>query len=556
MNPAKRIKRVSSSFEQLPNELLVDILGYLTSVDAVYAFCQLNHRFQCLLFNYVKDFDFQSVKKSKFDYVTRHHDIHSWRSLRLSNDELTPCQIQYFCQRYSQLQYLSQLQILSLVNIDLKLNREMFSQLASFDQLVSLTIGTVCGRNMPLFRLPSLRRLTVIGCNDMSWLSNFDRLEKLKYTMKRVCSHETKSMELTTLTELYLEYTESDNESAIRESLGHLSQLTKLSLYKQGTYGLLPDGGIWEHLIKSSLPLLDTFQFCFSFQSYAYSSNVFDNIIASFSTTFYLIEKHWFVRCDFDNRYGCKGTLYSLPFAFTKMPINCTSFERSLSTLIGDDADEREYNSYRKVKTLLFNEKCEIPTQGYESSNITQLVLQTAPPTSWYHLFTNVRDVTFHRNLYMSSQDFENLLQIATKLQSLKLSIYTLVILTNKFTNVLLCNLLSERIRSLTITRYFSSDMVPGIASVRHLVHVVRIFNRSCRHLSIGIVAQPSTVAPILRRMRKLHSLHIHYFPWDSASNKTAEYLLTKPPTTVHDCDFVHATTDDDFYIWFDNADY
>ena len=171
MNPTKRIKRVPLSLEQLPNELLVDIFGYLTSVDAVYAFCQLNHRFQSLLLNYVKDFDFQSVNKSQFDYVTRHHDIHSWRSLRLSNDELTPGQIQYFCQRYSQLKYLSQLQTLSLLNTDLKLSKEMFSQLTSFDQLVSLTIGTVCGRDMPLLRLPSLRRLTVIGCNDMSWLS-------------------------------------------------------------------------------------------------------------------------------------------------------------------------------------------------------------------------------------------------------------------------------------------------------------------------------------------------------------------------------------------------
>ena len=157
-------------------------------------------------------------------------------------------------------------------------------------------------------------------------------------------------MELTTLTELYLEYTANDNESTIRESLGHLSQLTKLSLYKQDTYGLLPDGEIWEHLIKSSLPLLDTFQFCFSFQSYTNSSNVFDDIIASFSTTFYLIEKRWFVRCDFDNRHGCQGTLYSLPFAFTKMPINCASFESSRSTYITSKTQSRtKGNSWSSI---------------------------------------------------------------------------------------------------------------------------------------------------------------------------------------------------------------
>jgi hypothetical protein len=93
MSKQKRIKRDNTLFEQLPNELFIEIFRYLNGVDIVYAFLQLNNRFQCLLNTYVTTFDFKYVSKAKFDFVTRQHDIHQWRSLRLSDDDETPGQI-------------------------------------------------------------------------------------------------------------------------------------------------------------------------------------------------------------------------------------------------------------------------------------------------------------------------------------------------------------------------------------------------------------------------------------------------------------------------------
>jgi hypothetical protein len=170
MSEPKRFKRHYASFEQLPNELLIEIFTYLYGVDTVYAFSKLNTRFQSVLIQYVNIFDFKSISKGKFDYVIQHHDIHQWRSLRLSDDDETPGQIRLFCQLYPLHQYISQLQSLCAVKMTSKYAQEFVSQLISFDHLVSLEIGNICGENIQAFELPSLKRLVVTGCKHTGWM--------------------------------------------------------------------------------------------------------------------------------------------------------------------------------------------------------------------------------------------------------------------------------------------------------------------------------------------------------------------------------------------------
>ncbi len=209
MSEPKRFKRHYASFEQLPNELLIEIFTYLNGVDTVYAFSKLNTRFQSLLIQYVNIFDFKSISKAKFDYVIQHHDIHQWRSLRLSDDNETPGQIRLFCQRYPLIQYISQLRSLCALNMTPEYAQEFLSQfkispghlaslhienifkeniqlfddpisldirsirganIQSFDYLVSLEIGNICGENIQAFELPSLKRLVVTGCKHTGWM--------------------------------------------------------------------------------------------------------------------------------------------------------------------------------------------------------------------------------------------------------------------------------------------------------------------------------------------------------------------------------------------------
>jgi hypothetical protein len=170
MSESKRFKRESTILEYLPNELFVEIFGYLNGVDTIYAFSKLNIRFQCLLNDYVKSFNFKSVSKAKFDYVTQVHNIHQWRSLCLSDDDNTPGQIKLFCRLFPPAQYIHQLKSLTALNMTLTYAQEFLLQIGSFNNLISLSIGTVCGFDIRAIELPSLKRLVLTSCKHTNWL--------------------------------------------------------------------------------------------------------------------------------------------------------------------------------------------------------------------------------------------------------------------------------------------------------------------------------------------------------------------------------------------------
>jgi len=170
MTSPKRFKRNVTLIESLPNELFLEIFGYLTNVDNVCTFSRLNKRFQCLILHYCYTFDFQSVSKAKFDYVIQQHDIHRWRSLRLSDDDNTPGQVTHFCRLFSFAVYISQLEVLSIINMKSNTALIFLPQLTSFTHLVSLSIGSVCGNSIPLLQLPSLKYLVINSCMHSKWM--------------------------------------------------------------------------------------------------------------------------------------------------------------------------------------------------------------------------------------------------------------------------------------------------------------------------------------------------------------------------------------------------
>lgn len=170
MSTAKRFKGESTSVECLPNELFVEIFGYLNGVDAVYAFSQLNIRLQNLLNSYVVDFDFQSISKTKFTCILQVHTLEQCRSLRLSDDDKTPGQIELFCQLLSFPHRLSQLEYLSVLNMSHVDAQEFLPIIPLLKNLTSLSIDTLCGSQIQPFVLPTLKNLTFAGCQDTLWL--------------------------------------------------------------------------------------------------------------------------------------------------------------------------------------------------------------------------------------------------------------------------------------------------------------------------------------------------------------------------------------------------
>jgi hypothetical protein len=168
----KRRQKVNRAklFEYLPNEIFVEIFSYLNGVDIVFAFSKVNHRFQCLVFEYCQSFDFQSISKSQFNLVSQYYNTKQWKSLRISDDKHTPDFVEYFCQVYSLNNDFPRLQSLAIVDLNFKQNYMIFSQLPLLTNLVSLTIESVCGEKLSPFDLPNLKRLVLTSCADIRWI--------------------------------------------------------------------------------------------------------------------------------------------------------------------------------------------------------------------------------------------------------------------------------------------------------------------------------------------------------------------------------------------------
>lgn len=379
-------------------------------------------------------------------------------------------------------------------------------------------------------------------------------MENFQYTIKYNCNHNHQLVFPGTLKRLKIFYEESRDGDSLRNLIRQLSQLTILALYDNARYSPLPNGQIWEELIISSLPLLNRFQFYFPFESYRHNTNDLNRTIESFSTPFYLIEKHWFIRCDRNPNSLFLGAIYSLPFAFSNLSIHTCSFEASLSTLPTMDLNETKSDFYRKVKTLIFHKECKTPHLGFLNNNIEHLILMVNLPISWIYLLTKLRQITIGSYVEMTSFDFENLLRYSSNLQSLTISSDKLKKFTDKFTNQFICKQLSDKIRSLTISyQYFDLPKLDTV-SVRSLSSIARIFSTKLEHLSLALIAQPKTVCPILRRMRALRSLHVewsHLYLIES-DDPVAIWLqqLSTDPTAL---DFIHTTDKRHLFIWFGN---
>ncbi|CAF0866381.1 unnamed protein product [Adineta steineri] len=557
MTEPKRFKRESTTFEYLPNEICVEIFSYINGVDTVYAFSLLNLRFQSLINNYVDIFNFKSISKKKFDFVIqRHHNIQQWQSLCLSNNDDTPGQIKLFCQLFpstediDQFQSLTKLQSLTILNAQDKDTEKFLLQIPLFNNLVSLSIENVCGVSIQSINLPTLQRLTLTSCKHTSWIMNCSSLKSFEYTITQNCPHDHELVFPKTLTRLKIYYNEYSDGKDIRLLLRQMPNLKILALFNKSIYSPMPDGKYWEELIKSSLPLLKTFQFYFPYSRHSNSLDDLNTMIKSFSTPFYLLEKRWFVRCDRSAEYSYKEFLYSLPFAFSQLPIDTPVYKTSISTLPAIDINEINSNYYTKINTLILNEPHEEPPIFLLPSNIIYLTLNATLSKSWLYLLKELHYLDIQHGADMSSDDFAQLLEYTPNLQSLTISIKRLKKLTDKFQHQIVCQYLSERIKSLTITRsdYNHSRSSLGHVSIHALSSLTRILSSKCEHLSLAIMANPNTVRPILRRMTQLRSLRIQW-----PRNFTVSDWVQKKSTYSTALDFVHMNDKQEFFIWFGN---
>jgi hypothetical protein len=164
----KQSKRICSVLFDLPNEVFIEIFSYLNGVDAVFAFGNVNRRFQCLLLESCQYFNLKSISKMKFDFICEEYRIERCKSLRLCNNEYSRGQIGQFFRCYRLMEFCCELECLSLLKIESCC--PIFDQFPFLINLHSLTIKSICGRTMRKFSLPKLRRLVLRSCRNTQWI--------------------------------------------------------------------------------------------------------------------------------------------------------------------------------------------------------------------------------------------------------------------------------------------------------------------------------------------------------------------------------------------------
>ena len=327
-----------------------------------------------------------------------------------------------------------------------------------------------------------------------------------------------------------------------------------LEIYQKERGDLFPNGQIWEEIISSSLPLLKNFKFYFQIN---YPDNRLDQIkevVASFSTPFYISEKKWFIRCDVSARHDViardaeDGTdyihvqhviFYTIPFPFQTFTI----FKNS-KTMPSDSL--KNTLDYSNIKTLLF-ESCVAPDENFHRSHIINLIIKSPfRSLDWIHVFTRLRHLTLEDGAVLYIENFGILLNNTPYLCSLTVKKSMLKRLTDNWSDICVCNYLSRKIRSLT---FYGNEYASQCFHKNELEKILPIFSSKCQHLSIGIHSRNDAIDFILRKMSQLNSLHVHIQARNS-SPVTIEWLQQRHMGFNHsNCFITNVREDHSFWL-------
>lgn len=299
----------------------------------------------------------------------------------------------------------------------------------------------------------------------------------------------------------------SDEESIlVLQSVRHLSQLIILELYQKELGRLPMDGQVWENLIHSSFPLLKRLKFYFPFNYSYISINEIETIMSSYSSSFYISEKKWSVRCDVFANYG-QGAIYTLPFAFDQFILFNDLYEPKILTLSNHNS---QTNLYENVKTFLV-ESLPYWNIDYELSNrksILSLIRNDYfHSIERFHFLSNTRLYRQRRHVDVLSNNLFSLIKKMPRLYSLNIRMNDLRIVTNEFTDRIICDHLTEKIRSLKLHQ--NEERRRYDFSEHELNQIIRIFGTECQYLSISIPSSINTIVTLLQNMQELYSLHL-----------------------------------------------
>lgn len=375
------------NLESLPNELLIYLFEFLSTNHIFYAFQDLNSRFDGLLVTYITKYgiDFRSMYLQIFSRISRDYFsklIDKVPHLYLSKDNCL-CRLNTHGFALSQF-----LQLKSLVLSYLSLKQVSTDIMLALPQLHNLTYLTLKSCRLPRNESKSLSFMNCIWnlsklthcCIDetnaripnmgnylemnvvSSSITHLSILGSATYALNLVCVWKhtpnlqrciasidyhpadalfnSPALSITSF-ELFISYSEYD----LFKILQCLPNLYRLKV----ECATIINGQEWENFISRHLPKLKRFNFRmdYYFAEMETTEEEIDKVMDTFRTPFWLVQHHWFIKCDWKPNDIC-ATLYTVPYASNRFYIGESEIEKFTHS------KEQKVVSYDAVRHLTY----------------------------------------------------------------------------------------------------------------------------------------------------------------------------------------------------------
>ncbi|CAF3319427.1 unnamed protein product [Rotaria sp. Silwood2] len=415
-------------FEELANELLLELFECFNITQLLRAFRCLNSRFDKLLVIYLRNLrylDFRSISKNDFNFICQHHlpsIINKTISLTLSNDDETPQQIELFFSYNFILSQFLHLQSLSFYQINSQsIIQHIVIDLVHLSNLTHLNFIECCLSSLyedhfylidNIWKLPKLIHLKLHDTSNgrINFISTRSISLSMEYmSIKHFCMSMNDIYQFMKhkphLRHVQI-YTHLDDEDI--HVVEHFPSIIKFELNDErfsplnlffmnhiprgiSVFSAMPnlyhltietpfifmDGHRWRCFISNFLPKLKIFQFKMAiyFNNFDSVKERANYILDSFQNQFWTDEHQWFVRCHWnsENKYNQCILFYTLPYIFSHLSItNNHLWCRSTCPY-----DRNDWSSSR-VHCLSYNSyltEHNIPSkkiESYEKSNKNQ----------------------------------------------------------------------------------------------------------------------------------------------------------------------------------------
>lgn len=572
--------------ESLANELFLDLFEYFSSVDLLQAFYNLNTRLNNLIYLHFQThiLNFQSTSKSDFDLICQKY-LPSLTdriiSLRLSDDDDTPQEINLFFSYNFSLQQFSSLQSLSIYRIySFNLLERILNELPYLSNLIHLKINRYhilyneiydigiinlierlsnlischlditndndqCIETLSIICL-SLKDLSIphLSCNLNHLFNLIKYLSNLQSLNIRIVDHlsisNVSSMKFLSIKKLQLVFYGSLN--SLNNLFQTMSNIEELKLNMPSTY---IDGYDWKTIIENNLSHLIIFQLKMSISLSSNQKNKeekIDKILNSFQSYFWIKKHQWFIQC----YYNLTDTssiiyVYTLPYAFQ-------NFLYISNGQLKSTCSHDQHYSFNSIHNLYYSY---VSSQNLFSSddirlnNIRYLDL-TIPFDESFWLIISRFDRITSLNIVLNSD--MNLNDIQFKLQNLidrLFHLYSLAFFSWTYQNIFPFQIKNSSIRQLDLR---SPNLIYNYHQCLELTH--SSIGKQCQILFINL-QQRTDIIYLINHMNNLRALIIkcsNQLQTTENNDNLIQWLEQHLPTT---CIIPNPKeTDDNIRLW------